>query len=562
MKKLSLFLVVIIVLSTIVNVPVFADQTLVQLTDNYVNVRTGAGTNYPSIGKVNSGSTYAYLGEGKDLQGKTWYKMQYGSKQGFVISTYSKLVTVSTAPSTGTSTGKLIVTAVPRLNVRSAPSITSTILGKLNTGVTVEYYSLSGGWYKINFGGKVAYISASYAKVSVPVGTAPTTPTPPSAPTPPATPTTPTYAGKLVTTASTYLNVRSMPTTSSTIIGKLPLGTQVNYYSLASGWYKIDYNGKVAYISASYGKAINTTPTAPTPAPTVVGKINITAIPSLNVRSQPSTSSTILGKLLPGAQVEYYSVANGWYKINYNGKIAYVSAEYATPVVPVPVPESLKNLPVQIDAATYQKYLETAKTKFVKYGSIIDPTSITPIVITNITTTTVINKFFALPDDYVPADLTNIKPFSSGYRLRKEAADAWNRLYDAAAAKGISLVVNSAYRTKATQSTMFFPSYASNVSYTSGWAAYPRRSEHEMGLAVDISLMGSSTSTFYTTTRGKFLSDNAHKYGFILRYMQGREPITNYSYEPWHYRYVGVELATYLKQTGLTMEEFFKLMPY
>ena len=94
----------------------------------------------------------------------------------------------------------------------------------------------------------------------------------------------------------------------------------------------------------------------------------------------------------------------------------------------------------------------------------------------------------------------------------------------------------------------------------SGYSAPPGASEHQLGLAMDITLAkynGTLSVNFGNTKEGAWIRENAHKYGFIVRYLQGKEEVTGYKYEPWHIRYLGVDLATELYEKGITLEEYY-----
>jgi D-alanyl-D-alanine carboxypeptidase len=94
-------------------------------------------------------------------------------------------------------------------------------------------------------------------------------------------------------------------------------------------------------------------------------------------------------------------------------------------------------------------------------------------------------------------------------------------------------------------------------------SARPGHSEHQLGLAADFSVKGQGCVImvcFGKTEAGIWLAENVHQYGFVLRYPKGYKPITGFQYEPWHFRYVGVELATEMKTKGIkTLEEFWGL---
>ncbi len=172
----------------------------------------------------------------------------------------------------------------------------------------------------------------------------------------------------------------------------------------------------------------------------------------------------------------------------------------------------------------------------------------------------IVNKYYKLPENYVPDDLVEIdskyRGTSYNYKLRKEAAEALYKMADAALEDGIKLTVVSAYRTESTQTSLF-----NNAVKTDGmehallYSAKPGHSEHQLGLAVDL-VIASSKAHFEDTKEYAWLKENSYKYGFIERYPKGKEFITGYGFEPWHYRYLGVELATDVFLENITYEEY------
>jgi D-alanyl-D-alanine carboxypeptidase len=180
----------------------------------------------------------------------------------------------------------------------------------------------------------------------------------------------------------------------------------------------------------------------------------------------------------------------------------------------------------------------------------------------------VVNKERGLPDTYEPTDLTepNVDFSFSGKAdkrmLRKEAAQALEKLFKQASADGIKLYGLSGYRSRATQVSV----YNNNVK-TQGQAeadkvsARPGFSEHQTGLAIDVSSQSAKfglEEVFGTTKEGKWLAEHAHEAGFIIRYPKGKESITGYSYEPWHIRYVGLDIAKVVYENRWTLEEYFQ----
>lgn len=156
--------------------------------------------------------------------------------------------------------------------------------------------------------------------------------------------------------------------------------------------------------------------------------------------------------------------------------------------------------------------------------------------------TLIVNKSFSIPYD----------PAAS---LTAEATKAFNEMQSAASKQNATLSIVSGYRSWETQ-TSIYNRYRSNDPYGADtYSARPGHSEHQTGLAIDFEI----NSSFGETTAGKWLSQHSWEYGYILRYPYEKEPITGYMYEPWHFRYVGKDLAKKLYNNGdwLTIEEYF-----
>lgn len=184
--------------------------------------------------------------------------------------------------------------------------------------------------------------------------------------------------------------------------------------------------------------------------------------------------------------------------------------------------------------------------------------------------TVVVNKQRRLPDGYEPPDL--VEPNVDFYagegdpkrKLRKEAADALEELFAMAEAEGLELVAVSGYRSYERQEIIYQNNVDTNgEEHANQYSAKPGTSEHQTGLAMDVAssqLVSVLEPSFIETSEGQWLHDNAHRAGFIIRYPDGKEDITGYSYEPWHLRYVGKELAAEIYDQQVTLEEFFGLL--
>ena len=173
----------------------------------------------------------------------------------------------------------------------------------------------------------------------------------------------------------------------------------------------------------------------------------------------------------------------------------------------------------------------------------------------------IVNKFNYLKEDYEPNEITSISlNYSYGNnKVSKDTNDAYIEMAKAAKVDGIQLMANSTYRTYKRQDEIYKDFYYSKgISYADKYAARAGYSEHQTGLAIDIFTTGNSTtSNFEESDAFKWLSTNAHKYGFILRYPKGKEYLTGYNYESWHYRYLGIDIATKVYNEGITYDEYY-----
>ncbi|WP_315794378.1 M15 family metallopeptidase [Paenibacillus sp. BIC5C1] len=181
--------------------------------------------------------------------------------------------------------------------------------------------------------------------------------------------------------------------------------------------------------------------------------------------------------------------------------------------------------------------------------------------------TVIVNKQRSLPEGYEPDDLVEPNvPFSfdgphEKRHMRKEAAEALEKLFAGAKADDIELRAVSGYRSYQRQVSI----YNNNVKtkgqeYTDRVSSVPGHSEHQTGLAIDVSspsVGNAIEEVFGTSKEGQWLAEHAAEYGFIIRYPKGEEAITGYVYEPWHIRYVGTDLAPDVVKSGLTLEEYF-----
>lgn len=156
----------------------------------------------------------------------------------------------------------------------------------------------------------------------------------------------------------------------------------------------------------------------------------------------------------------------------------------------------------------------------------------------------IVNKTYSLPSSY-------------GNGLTGETRNNFNRMKSAAKEENLDIFISSGYRSYNRQKTLY-NNYVSNDGKEEAdtYSARPGHSEHQSGLALDVNTVDDS---FANTEEAKWLVENCYKYGFILRYPKGKSNETGYKYEPWHFRYVGEDLATKLYNNGnwITMENYF-----
>ncbi|MGG0843962.1 D-alanyl-D-alanine carboxypeptidase family protein [Peribacillus simplex] len=324
-------------------------------------------------------------------------------------------------------------------------------------------------------------------------------------------------------TATANLNVRTGPSTANKIIATVKQGTKLTVSGKdVNGWLKVSINGQTGYVSSKYVKISNSGSSTAT--------VTYTATANLNVRTGPSTTNKIIATVKQGTKLTVTGKnANGWLKVSINGQTGYVSSKY------------VKVSPPSSDAIQV----------------VAKPESI-PVLV---------NKKNKLPENYVPKDLVytsipfTFKEKTEKRKMRSEAAAAINKLFAESKKQGVSLLGVSAYRSHATQVALF-DYYVKRDGYAKAttYSAIPGTSEHETGLAIDVTGGNGKCAAqdcFGGTKEAKWLQAHADDYGFIIRYPKGKESVTGYKYEPWHLRYVGKSTAQTIMSNGITLEEYY-----
>ena len=201
----------------------------IRITTARVHFRTGAGTNYSSMGVLDTGVKVSYISESGN-----WTKVQYNSKTGYICSDYLKKES-----STSTTTNTMYVTASAGLNLRKGPSTSYAVIKTLSKGTEVTVVSSSNGWSKVNVGGVSGYVSSDYLSS-----------TKPSTGSSSSNESTSNSTSTMYTTDR--LNLRKGAGTSYSVITTLDKGVAVTVHSSSNGWSKVSVNGMSGYVSSNY----------------------------------------------------------------------------------------------------------------------------------------------------------------------------------------------------------------------------------------------------------------------------------------------------------------------
>lgn len=170
-----------------------------------------------------------------------------------------------------------------------------------------------------------------------------------------------------------------------------------------------------------------------------------------------------------------------------------------------------------------------------------------------------VNKENRLNSDFKPNTLVKVTRCSLGnFYLEEETATAYEYMCLNLIDEGLNISINSAYRSYEEQEKLY-DDYLKlyGKSYVNKYVAVPGYSEHQTGLALDLESL--DCDIFKNSKEYRWIKNNAYKYGFILRYQEGKENITGYKAEEWHIRYVGRKAAEYIYKNNITFEEYYDL---
>ena len=174
--------------------------------------------------------------------------------------------------------------------------------------------------------------------------------------------------------------------------------------------------------------------------------------------------------------------------------------------------------------------------------------------------TILVNKYYYLEKNYVPNNLETISTrFAlSNMKLVKEAKDAFEEMASAAKKENLNIIAMSTYRSYDYQVNLYNKYVRTDGKEAADtYSGRPGHSEHQTGLAVDVYNGKVNYTNFEKTKEFIWMSNNASDYGFILRFPKDKETETGYTYESWHYRYVGKDIAKYIKEHDISFEEYY-----
>lgn len=304
MKKRAISIVLAVILSvSLFIIPANAAGISGAATTAALNMRSGAGTGNSIIMTMPRGAEVIVLSTSNG-----WSKVVYNDTVGYASAEYlSGKDKVSGSFGTGTVSGSDV-------RMRSGAGTSYSIVGTYDKGTQMKITGASGNWYAVSYGGRTGYVSADYMTLSAGSSSS-------GASQSSGTPSASDGSGFNGAIIGTSVRMRSQPNTSSSVLGYYSNGVTMKVLGSVDGWYKVSYNGKTGYVSASYLRI------TPDNAYSTVksGSVNGSAV---RMRMGPSTDFAVVGSYNKGTEVKISGEYNGWYEISINGKYGYMKADY------------------------------------------------------------------------------------------------------------------------------------------------------------------------------------------------------------------------------------------
>lgn len=303
MKKRVISIVLAVMLCvSLLAIPASAEGVSGARTTAALNMRSGAGLDNSIIMTMPKGAEVVVQSTSNG-----WSKIVYNNTIGYASAQYlSGVDTVSGSFGKGTISGSSV-------RVRSGAGTSYSIIATCDKGTQMNITGASGNWYAVSYSGKTGYVIADYMSVSAGAanegGSKPAETPAPSADG---------YNGAII---GTSVRMRSQPNTSSSTLGYYSNGVTMTVYGSVDGWYKVSYNGKTGYVSASYMRISPDNVYDAAKSGSVSGN-------AVRMRMGPSTSFAIVGSYNKGAAAKITGEYDGWYEISINGKYGYMKKDY------------------------------------------------------------------------------------------------------------------------------------------------------------------------------------------------------------------------------------------
>ncbi|EOO34956.1 SH3 domain-containing protein [Bacillus mycoides] len=284
-----------------------------------LHVRAGSSTSHDIISRVYNGQSLNVIGEENG-----WFKINHNGKTGYVSGEFVSKNGEKTNNNVSTGGNNTVTADV--LRVRTAPNTSSSVSGRVYEGQTLNVIGQENGWVKINYNGKVGYVSGEFVSgVSSNAGSSNNN-----------TNNTVKPASGNYTVNVSSLRVRTGPSTSHTTIGSVKKGQVVQVVGEVQDWFKINYAGQTAYLSKDYVTkgGSNENPTQGNNqeqnnnVTVQTGGTYVVNATSLRVRTGPATYHSVIGGVLNGTKLNVIGSEGSWFKVNYQGKTGYVSSEF------------------------------------------------------------------------------------------------------------------------------------------------------------------------------------------------------------------------------------------
>ncbi|GAA0739549.1 SH3 domain-containing protein [Clostridium oceanicum] len=286
-----------------------------------LNVRSSSSTSSSVIGSLRNNASVSVISESNG-----WAKIKHGSGVGYVSTKYlsssssNNSNNSSTKNNTSLKSGNVKLSSnSSTLNVRSSANTSSKVIGSLKNGSNITIIGQAGGWYKIKYGSSTAFVSSQYVSLgstsshSIPKNNT----------------TSLSSTGRVIlSSTSSYLNVRSSASTSSKVLGSLKHGSNVNITGKSGDWYKIKYGSSTGYIYNKYVSLGNSSNTSNS-SESKIGYVTLSSkYSTLNVRSGASINNRVVQSLAQGTKVNILASYGSWYKIKYGNITGYVYSSY------------------------------------------------------------------------------------------------------------------------------------------------------------------------------------------------------------------------------------------